>query len=49
MLQKHQVDMAGLQMMWGFTSNFILICYYAAPLSTLWSVIATRYAWGPRW
>lgn len=33
-----------LQLLWGFTSNAILLIYYAAPLSVLLSVINTRNA-----
>lgn len=31
-----------LKDMWGFTSNAILLIYYAAPLSTIFTVIKTR-------
>ena len=30
----------------GLTANFNLICYYAAPLSTVYAVISTRYDLG---
>lgn len=31
-----------LQLMWGFTANAILLIYYAAPLSTIATVVRTR-------
>ena len=33
-----------LKLMWGFTANGILLLYYAAPLSTVVSVVRTRSA-----
>jgi solute carrier family 50 protein (sugar transporter) len=32
----------GLKSLWGFTSNAILLLYYAAPLSTILTVLRTR-------
>jgi solute carrier family 50 protein (sugar transporter) len=37
-----QLSSHGLKMLWGFTSNAILLIYYAAPLSTILHVLATR-------
>lgn len=37
-------DFATRQLLWGLVANGILICYYASPLSTLWSVIKQRNA-----
>ena len=37
-----QLSDHGLKLLWGFTSNAILLVYYAAPLSTILSVLSTR-------
>ena len=34
----------GLQLLWGFTSNAILLVYYVAPLSTIITVVKTKSA-----
>jgi solute carrier family 50 (sugar transporter) len=36
--------MSSLKQLWGFTANAILLVYYAAPLSTIFTVISTRSA-----
>ena len=38
-----------LQNLWGFTANAILLMYYAAPLSTVWTVISTKSAATLHW
>lgn len=42
-LEGGRLTVQGLQQLWGLTANFNLICYYAAPLSTVYAVISTRY------
>lgn len=42
MLQNGDMNLPGLQTLWGLTANAILVCYYAAPLSTLWTVLVKR-------
>jgi solute carrier family 50 protein (sugar transporter) len=39
-----QLDQHGLQLLWGFTANFILLLYYTAPLSTVITVVRTKSA-----
>lgn len=39
-----QLQPHALRMLWGFTCNFVLLTYYAAPLSTLWTVLRSRSA-----
>lgn len=39
-----QLSEHNLKLLWGFTANAILLIYYAAPLSTVVSVIRTRSA-----
>jgi solute carrier family 50 (sugar transporter) len=39
----------GLQLLWGFTANAILLMYYAAPLSTVITVLKTKSAATLHW
>ncbi|KAG7673326.1 hypothetical protein Ndes2526B_g03233 [Nannochloris sp. 'desiccata'] len=39
-----QLDQRGLQLLWGFTANAILLLYYTAPLSTIITVLRTKSA-----
>ncbi|KAL6776005.1 hypothetical protein ACKKBG_A19405 [Auxenochlorella protothecoides x Auxenochlorella symbiontica] len=38
------LDHAALRLLWGYTSNAILLCYYATPMSTLYHVLCERRA-----
>ena len=39
-----QLNQHGLQLLWGYTSNFILLMYYSSPLSTVITVFRTKSA-----
>jgi solute carrier family 50 protein (sugar transporter) len=39
-----QLNQRGLQLLWGFTANAILLVYYTAPLSTIITVLRTKSA-----
>lgn len=41
-LESSELDIRGLQTLWGLAANFILVLYYGAPLSTVYAVLKTR-------
>jgi len=44
-----RLSVHNLQLLWGFTSNAILLLYYGAPLSTVYTVISTQSAASLSW
>lgn len=44
-----RLSVHSLQLLWGFTANAILLLYYGAPLSTVYTVISTQSAASLSW
>ncbi len=48
-LPMHAYDEEKKAFVWGMVCNLILVCYYSAPLSTLWTVVQTKSAATLHW